>query len=283
MSLDKLLIRKLLSTFFLVFLLSKVTFACEKAPQTTSVKVQTAKRSIVEESSVFVGSLEAEKKAVIRATYQGLINQIFVSPGNKVTAGTPILQIDNKSKITSPIDGVVDDIVVNLGEFVSIGTPISNIVNNQFLNLTIQVPSELSSQLKLGLTIEIIDEQNKKIADSSISFISPSIDKRSNLIPIKAKIINNSVSDLRNRQIVQAKIIWSRKPEVLIPAQSVTRLGGQAFVFVVEPIKSSQGEVTLGNLQGSNYSVISGINASEQIIISDLVNLYNGQFIVIRP
>ncbi|OKH18980.1 hypothetical protein NIES593_21490 [Hydrococcus rivularis NIES-593] len=200
--------------------------------------------------------------------------------------------MDDRIKITASIDGIVDDIVVNLGEFVRTDNPINNIVNNQLLNLKINVPSEFSSQLQLGLPIERDGGQNKKVADGSISFILPRVDGIKNLIPIKAKIANNSVSNLRNGQFVRARVIWSRKPGVLIPAISVIRIGGQPFVFVVEQIKSPQGEVKLvarqravrlGNLQGTDYSVISGLNGGDKLIISGLSDLHDGQFIAVLP
>ncbi len=89
---------KLLST---VYLLLFLTGACSRGgtppeagpPPGVSVKLATVESSMVEQSTEFVGSLEAENRVVLRPETEGRVSQIFVSSGSRVAAGTPIVQL----------------------------------------------------------------------------------------------------------------------------------------------------------------------------------------------
>jgi len=82
-------------------LVSLLTGACSRGeppagaqePQAVPVKLQSVETSTVEESSEFVGSLEAEQRVVLRPETEGRITDIFTSSGNRVTVGTPIVQL----------------------------------------------------------------------------------------------------------------------------------------------------------------------------------------------
>jgi multidrug efflux pump subunit AcrA (membrane-fusion protein) len=85
-----------------VILLSSVlTNACSegKTDQTTSpdasipVKLQVLENTTVENSSEFVGTLEAKEKAVLRPQIEGRVVKVSVKDGEQVKAGVPIIQL----------------------------------------------------------------------------------------------------------------------------------------------------------------------------------------------
>ncbi|MEO0405876.1 MAG: efflux RND transporter periplasmic adaptor subunit [Cyanobacteria bacterium P01_A01_bin.135] len=63
------------------------------APQAVSVELQPVEPTTVEDSSRFVGQLEAQEGIVLLAETQGRVTQIFVSSGEEVSAGDPIAQL----------------------------------------------------------------------------------------------------------------------------------------------------------------------------------------------
>jgi len=64
-----------------------------QAPPPTPVQLQEVKASTVQESSEFVGALEAQNRVALRPEVEGRIVQIFVSPGQAVAAGEPIAEL----------------------------------------------------------------------------------------------------------------------------------------------------------------------------------------------
>ncbi len=64
-----------------------------KAAPPLSVKVQTIEPSQVQSTSEFVGTLEAQQHVSLQPQIQGRIERIFVSNGDHVSQGTPILSL----------------------------------------------------------------------------------------------------------------------------------------------------------------------------------------------
>jgi RND family efflux transporter MFP subunit len=76
-----------------------MTSACKKddatatAPPPLPVKLQTVQSGQVEDSSEFVGNLEAKQKVALAPQIAGRIEQILVAQGETVAQGTPVLQL----------------------------------------------------------------------------------------------------------------------------------------------------------------------------------------------
>ncbi len=251
-------------------------------PQAIYVTCQTLKTKTIVDSSQFVGSLQARQQAVIKAENEGKISQILVQPGASVNAGTTIFLLDTGSQIKAPISGIIAEISVNIGEFTTKGQILTSIVNNQTLDLKINVPIENSSQLKIGLPVEIIDSSGNANPKSQINFISPQVNQQG--IIVKAIVDNNK--NFRTNQMVAVRLIWEQKPAILIPVESVSRIGGKSIVFIVKEQKESSGSngstsvaesrlVELGNIQGKQYPVVSGLKVGEKVIVSNISNLSN--------
>jgi hypothetical protein len=80
--------------------------------------------------------------------------------------------------------------------------------------------------------------------------------------------------------MVKARVIWSTSPMAVIPVLAVTRQGGQSFVFVAKQMNGHyvalQTAVTLGDTVGNTYSISSGLNPGDRVIVSSTQFLVNG-------
>lgn len=108
---NTLLTTKLLGT---VLLASVLTSGCKggensataSGPPPTPVKLQVLSSSQVEDSTEFVGSLEALQRVVLRPEIEGRIVEIPVLNGDRVEKGTPIVQLrpdDTQAEYASAI------------------------------------------------------------------------------------------------------------------------------------------------------------------------------------
>ena len=64
------------------------------APQAMPVKVQTAKFQKVDDTTDYVATLKSRDSALVMPQVEGIITQIYVHSGQRVTAGAPLMQID---------------------------------------------------------------------------------------------------------------------------------------------------------------------------------------------
>jgi multidrug efflux pump subunit AcrA (membrane-fusion protein) len=71
-----------------------------QAPPPTPVELQEVKNSTVQDSSEFVGALEAQKRVGLRPEVEGRIVQILVDSGQAVSAGEPIAELKPDRTLT---------------------------------------------------------------------------------------------------------------------------------------------------------------------------------------
>lgn len=193
--------------------------------------------------------------------------------------------------VNAPIAGVVGDIPVKVGDYVTTADNMTSIIKNDVLDLNISVPIERNDQLRVGLPVELVNGQGDVLVRGQISFVSPEVNPDDQAILAKASFPNNG--NLKDGQFVRARIIWQSGPGILIPTSAVTRIAGQTFVFVAEPGEpgpdgqpqqvAKQKPVSLGNIQGNNYQVLSGLEPGEQVITSGVLNLTDGAPVMQGP
>lgn len=182
-------------------------------------------------------------------------------------------------QIRAPFSGVVGDIPVHLGDYVSSTTVLTTVDENSGLEAYIYIPTERASQVRPGLSVDILDTAGTVLAKSTISFLSPQVDNGLQSILAKAEIPKTSLR-LRNQQLVKARVTWSTNSAPVIPVLAVSLVGGQSFVFVATPkgdgYIAHQVAVTLGETVGNTYPVLSGLKPGDRVITSGLQFLQEG-------
>ncbi len=181
--------------------------------------------------------------------------------------------------LTAPFAGVVGDIPVHLGDYVSPQTLLTTIDENAELEAYIYIPTERSGNIRLGLPVQIVTSAGELIESSSIYFVSQQVDNAIQGVLAKAPI-HSSLDRFRNEQLVKARVIWSTAPAPTVPVLSVTRIGGQPFVFVATEENGNtvakQRSVTLGDTVGNDYAVKGGLKVGDKVITSGIQFLIDG-------
>src|SRR6266446_3315559 len=71
--------------------------------------------------------------------------------------------------VSSPMDGIVGDIPVHVGDRVSVATLLTTVDEPGALEAYIYVPVDRSRELKLGLPVRLVDENQKPLAETSVT------------------------------------------------------------------------------------------------------------------
>jgi RND family efflux transporter MFP subunit len=189
-------------------------------------------------------------------------------------------------QIRAPFAGVVGDIPVHVGDYVSSTTVLTTVDENKDLEAYIYVPTERAAQVKTGLGVDLLDTSGAVLAHSTIYFVSPQVDNNLQGILAKAPIPKSS-ERLRNGQIVNARITWDVQRKPTVPVLSVTRIGGQTFVYVATPqgngYVAKQVSVVLAEPVGNIYPVTSGLRPGDRVILSGIQFLQDGAPVMPLP
>lgn len=262
--------------------------------RSTEAALQQAKRRLAQVRTSRQSNLEQLSAAVeqqqqnLRRLENGPRSEEIAQAQAQVAEATALVQTAQanleKTNILSPWAGTVGDIPVKVGTYIAQGDELTTLTENDVLEVNLSIPIERRADLRLGLPVEILNIEGQIIARGKTSFVSPNVAADSQLVLAKATLDNYN-GELLNRQLIRARVIWSQNQGILVPATAISRLGGEAFVFVAEKSKTTQGEpqliasqrlVKLGNMQGNYYQVIEGLEPGDRIITAGLLNLSDG-------
>ncbi len=181
--------------------------------------------------------------------------------------------------VTAPFAGVVGDIPVHVGDYVSPQTLLTTVDENADLEAYIYIPTEKAADIRMGLPVQIVTSTGELIENTKIYFISQQVDNATQGILVKAPV-HGSLDKFRNAQLVKARVVWSTAPTPTVPVLAITRIGGQAFVYVAERgdngTVAKQRAVTLGDTVGNDYAVTSGLKPGDQVVVSGTQFLIDG-------
>ena len=181
--------------------------------------------------------------------------------------------------VSAPMDGIVGDIPVRVGDRVSVSTLLTTVDEPGALEAYIYVPVNRSRELKLGLPVKLLDENQKTLGETSVTFVSPQVDTDTQTVLAKA-LVPNTAAKLRIAQQVRAQITWSSSAGAVVPVLSVVRINGEFFGFVAS--KEQNGTVArqrllkVGEPIGNDYPVLSGVQGGEHLITSGTQFLQDG-------
>ena len=187
--------------------------------------------------------------------------------------------------VHAPVAGIVGDIPVHVGDRVTNTTGLTTIDERRGLEVYLPIPSERAKELRMAAPVEILDSVGNVILNTRVDFISPQVDTATQTVLAKAPV-DKAADRLRSLQLVKARITWSTQPGITIPVVAVSRLGGQFFAFVAEQKDGKevarQIPVSLGEISGNDYRVLSGLKAGDEVIVAGGQNLADGMLVKIQ-
>jgi len=184
--------------------------------------------------------------------------------------------------VRAPFAGIVGDIPVHVGDYVTQNsvpsTVLTTLDDQSGLEAYIYIPTDRVAEVKMGLPVEILDTAGTVVAKSTISFLSPQVDNGMQGILAKAEVPTGS--NVRNQEVVNARVTWNSTPKPTVPVLAVSQIGGQSFVFIAKAVGQGfvahQIPVTLGETVGNTYPVLGGLKPGDQVIVSGLQFLGEG-------
>lgn len=182
-------------------------------------------------------------------------------------------------RVIAPVAGIVGEIPVREGDRVTTATPITTIDQAEGLEAYLNVPLERATELKPGLAVELLDDAGKVIASNPVTFIAPRADDATQSVLVKATL-QRRPPGLRVMQYVKARLVFSNEPALVVPVVAVNRIAGQHFVFVAEgtgdKVVARQKPITVGTVIGDSYVVLRGLAAGDRVIVSNVQKIGDG-------
>ena len=321
-------------------------------PPPREVEILTLAPTETRDTAEYLGTLLSRQSVNVLPQVAGAVRRIHVTPGQKVEAGTPLLEVDARQEtaaldnaqaqrssaqanlelarqtrertealykeglvsaqelerarsqsetaeaaaraasaqvsqrevqlqyfvVRAPFPGTVGDVLVRVGDYVSATTPLTSVAQADVLEVSVAVPSSRARSLQPNTPLELLDSQGRVLLTSNVFFVAPQADARTQLVELKAAF-RNTVG-LRPSELVRARLVYSTRNALQLPAVAVVRQSGQAFAFVVQPkgeqLVVERRPVTLGPLGEKAYVVEGGLREGDRVAVSSLQALRDG-------
>lgn len=190
------------------------------------------------------------------------------------------LQISN-AKITSPINGVVTNKNINAGELAAPTSPIFTIADVSTLKLKGTISQRYLPYIKINQTIDVVvDVYPNKTYEGVITNIGPMAVGTGMYFPIEISIKNTD--NLKPGLSAYGKIKINSKDGIVVPASSVVKNDGKAYVYVVENNTVKKRFVEIGVSNDKEVEIVSGLNENEKVAISNVNALFDNAVVNVK-
>ncbi|MFB3884853.1 MAG: MdtA/MuxA family multidrug efflux RND transporter periplasmic adaptor subunit [Thermodesulfobacteriota bacterium] len=201
-------------------------------------------------------------------------------------------QIDNARlqllycQIAAPIGGRVGLRLVDPGNIVHATDVNGLVVITQLQPITVIFPipedylPQVVARLKTGerLPVEAYDrEMSKRLATGTLITVDNQIDPATGTVRLKA-IFPNEKNELFPNQFVNARLLVEvRRESTVVPAPAIQRGSGGTFVYLVKADRTATVRpVTVGEIQGGDASIKTGLAPGEVVVVDGADRLREG-------
>jgi RND family efflux transporter MFP subunit len=180
--------------------------------------------------------------------------------------------------VRAPFDGVVDQRFVSAGDYVVRGTKVASVMRITPLRVELTVPGQYISTIAAGRSVSLeVDAYPGRTFTGRIRYVSPAVQADSRALIIEA-VVPNETGALKPGQFARARIEQaSQTPAVLVPGSAVRTDSDTARVYVVSPAGSAEERiVTTGQTVGDLIEITTGVKAGEVVAASNVAQLADG-------
>jgi len=196
-------------------------------------------------------------------------------------------------RITAPISGRVGLRLVDPGNIVHVADVNGLVVITQIQPITVIFPipedslPQVLARLKTSerLPVEAYDrEMRQRLAVGSLLTVDNQIDPTTGTVRLKA-VFSNGKNELFPNQFVNARLLVDvRRDATVIPTPAIQRGPQGTFVYVVKADRTATVRmITVGEIQGAEASIKSGVSPDELVVVDGADRLREGTRVDLRP
>jgi membrane fusion protein, multidrug efflux system len=217
-----------------------------------------------------------EKGFISQAALDSAQSQLDVARANFDSTTAALALVDKSIRdaiVTSPINGVVSEIYVQRGEKVTSDARLLSIIDLSSIEFEALVPAELAVRLSINDVVNVTIDGIPQPVAGRIERINPSTLGGARTVPVHIALSNQQSLGLKAGLFAIGRFTTAKKLNaVVIPLSAVRESAGKKFVYVVSASNKSISErpISLGINDGSQTEVTGGLEAGETIIANNL-------------
>ena len=210
------------------------------------------------------------QKAIIRARFPGVVQEVLVNVGEKVNKGDVLAIAESNQSlqtypIKAPIDAIIQNRTINVGETTG-GLPLFSLINNDYYWAELKIFPNQRHDVSINQSVHVL--HNQHIHDSKISNITPS----NNDAPyvLAHTIIDNSNMDMAPGDLISAQIDVEKVTVPLaVDNRALQTFRDWTVVFIQVGEIYEVRPLQLGKTDGRFSEVLSGLNPGDRYVVEN--------------
>lgn len=183
-----------------------------------------------------------------------------------------------RTEIRATTAGIVQSRLASNGDYLSAGDPIATVVSSNTLDIFLEVPEELSSQVEPGMLVTL---SSRALSDwqlqAPISAIIPMANSTSRRQQVRLQL-DNPPADLIPGMAIQGEIALTAQTDgFVVPRDALTRRGNRWLVFTVNEEIARELEVELVADMGQQVAIAHPeLQSNQPLVVRGGDGLRNG-------
>jgi len=172
------------------------------------------------------------------------------------------------AEIRAPYDGIISKRHAEVGSFVGKGNSVATIINNQSMEIEADIPARLIPYLEpnMVIAVELEDKSNfNAVLRATIPDENPRT--RTRAVRLHPKIDLSSSKFAINQSLTLFIPAGSTERLLTVHKDAIILKKGKRVVFVAEDKVAQIRFIQLGPANGSRFTLISGLNDGELVVI----------------
>jgi RND family efflux transporter MFP subunit len=180
--------------------------------------------------------------------------------------------------ILAPVDGVVANKAATVGQVISPGAALMVVEDINQVLAVVNIEQKDLGRVRIGQQAAVmVDAYDGRVFTGTIETMNPEAGTSSRMFRAKVKI-DNQDGALRAGMFAKVQLAVGDAMQVLnVPQSAVIQKQGLYYIFTVENSKAVRHQVEIGEVTGETIQIKSGLQPGEQVIVSSVNQLKEGQ------
>lgn len=169
--------------------------------------------------------------------------------------------------VRASFDGVIQERQVSPGTFVQVGDPAVTVVRTSLLRFQGMIPERYAQRLRLGQDVVLEIESIAEPRRVQVSRISPALDRVTRSLLFEAEVSNAGAS-LRAGLFAEAEIVVDPESQaIVIPRSAIVEFAGSEKVWQVVGDVAHETEIITGERREAGIEVLSGLEPGDVLLL----------------
>jgi membrane fusion protein, multidrug efflux system len=180
--------------------------------------------------------------------------------------------------VRAPFDGLVEQRLVSIGDYVTRGTKVASVIRINPLRVELTVAGQYLSDVAAGRAVTLeLDAFRGQVFTGRIRYVSPVLRTDTRALVVEA-VVPNEDGRLKPGLFATAKIEQAAEtPAVLVPATAISTVTGTPRVYLIKKDHTAEERlVTTGQTLDGLIEITSGLKGGDTVATSNVEQLTDG-------